>query len=131
MTTVVNTAASLTRNFVSGLAAIVLVLGLATSANAQQSGGSIKGTVAGASAGTLDSIPGSGDLQPPHRKRTLPEDRRVWLPQERDDLGCGAASGTGPGADALGAAERCHDARTGQAGLLIAVLPGPAPRRCR
>ena len=56
MTTVVNTVASLTRNLVSGLAAIVLVLGLATSANAQQSGGSIKGTVSGASAGTVVEV---------------------------------------------------------------------------
>ncbi|MGB5164679.1 MAG: TonB-dependent receptor [Woeseiaceae bacterium] len=56
MTTVVNTVASLTRNLVSGLAAIVLVLGLATSANAQQSGGSIKGSVSGASAGTVVEV---------------------------------------------------------------------------
>ena len=62
MITVVNalsrvfSAASFTRKLISGLAAVVLILGLATSAQAQQSGGSIRGTVAGADSSTVVEV---------------------------------------------------------------------------
>ena len=52
----IKSAASVTRKLFSGLAAVVLILGLATSAQAQQSGGSIRGTVVGADAGTVVEV---------------------------------------------------------------------------
>ena len=52
----VSSAASMTRKLVSGIFASVLFLGLATSAFAQQSGGSIRGDVQGADANTMVEI---------------------------------------------------------------------------
>jgi len=52
----IKSAASVTRKLFSGLAAVVLILGLATSAQAQQSGGSIRGTVAGADSSTVVEV---------------------------------------------------------------------------
>jgi hypothetical protein len=52
----IKSAASVTRKLFSGLAAVVLILGLATSAQAQQSGGSIRGHVAGADGGTVVEV---------------------------------------------------------------------------
>jgi outer membrane receptor protein involved in Fe transport len=52
----IKSAASVTRKLFSGLAAVVLVLGLATSAQAQQSGGSIRGHVAGADGATVVEV---------------------------------------------------------------------------
>ncbi len=43
-------------NLTGGFAALVLILGLATSAQAQQSGGSIKGTVVGADSSTVVEV---------------------------------------------------------------------------
>ncbi|MDH3273367.1 MAG: TonB-dependent receptor [Gammaproteobacteria bacterium] len=52
----IKSAASVTRKLFSGLAAVVLILGLATSAQAQQSGGSIRGTVVGADSSTVVEV---------------------------------------------------------------------------
>jgi len=52
----IKSAASVTRKLFSGLAAVVLVLGLVTSAQAQQSGGSIRGTVVGADSSTVVEV---------------------------------------------------------------------------
>ncbi len=52
----IKSAASVTRKLFSGLAAVVMILGLATSAQAQQSGGSIRGTVVGADSSTVVEV---------------------------------------------------------------------------
>ena len=49
-------AATVTRKLTNGLALVVLVLGLATAANAQQSSGSVKGTVQGADASVVVEV---------------------------------------------------------------------------
>lgn len=62
MTTVVNarlcanSAASVIRNMTSAFAALVLILGFVSSANAQQSGGSVRGSVDGATANTVVEV---------------------------------------------------------------------------
>jgi len=52
----VNSVASVTRKLATGTLAIVLFLGLATSAVAQQSGGAVRGTVDGADASTVVEV---------------------------------------------------------------------------
>ncbi|MGB5581900.1 MAG: TonB-dependent receptor [Woeseia sp.] len=52
----VNSVASVSRKLCSGLATVVLILGLATSVQAQQSGGSIRGSVYGADSGTVVEV---------------------------------------------------------------------------
>lgn len=52
----VNSVTSVSRKLFSGLAAVVLILGLATSAQAQQSGGSIRGSVQGADSSTIVEV---------------------------------------------------------------------------
>ncbi len=56
MTRFIKSVASVSRTLTSGFAALVLILGLATSAQAQQSGGSIRGTVYGADASTVVEV---------------------------------------------------------------------------
>lgn len=62
MTTVVSVrsyakiTALVTRKFISGIAAVAILLGLSTTALAQQSGGSLKGAVTGATSGTVVEV---------------------------------------------------------------------------